>query len=90
MIEKYNKVVIELENQAKETGEVSMSLNKKNKGDDKSKKQFEEVLSKFNEINNLYRDVAQGTGFYGKINEIMAKILADLQGFIAARRLEAQ
>lgn len=67
-----------------------MSLNKKNKGDDKSKKQFEEVLSKFNEINNLYRDVAQGTGFYGKINEIMAKILADLQGFIAARRLEAQ
>jgi len=38
----------------------------------------------------LFRDVAQGTSFYGKINEIIAKILADLEGFIAARRLEAQ
>lgn len=55
-----------------------MSLNKKNKGDEKSKKQFEEVLSKFNDVNNLFRDVAQGTSFYAKINEILAKIIADL------------
>jgi hypothetical protein len=65
-------------------------LNKRNKGDERSKKDFEEVLSRFNEINNLFRDVAQGTGFYTKINEIMVKILTDLEGFIAARQMEAQ
>ena len=54
--------------EAKEVGEISTNLNKKNKGDQKSKKEFEEVLSKFNDINNLYKDVAQGTGFYTKIN----------------------
>jgi hypothetical protein len=89
MIEKYNKLVVELEAQAKEAAEVSNSLNRKNKGDEKSKKEFEDVLSKFNEVNNLFKDVAQGTSFYGKINEIIAKILSDLEGFIAARRLEA-
>jgi hypothetical protein len=62
-------------------------LNQKNKGDEKNKKEFEEVLTKFNEINNLYRDVAQGTGFYTKINDLIAKILMDLEGFLAARNL---
>jgi hypothetical protein len=62
-------------------------LNKRNKGDEKSKKEFEEVLSKFNDVNNLFRDVAQGTSFYTKINEIIAKILSDLEGFVAARML---
>ena len=38
MIEKYNKLVVELEAHAKEAAEVSSSLNKKNKGDEKSKK----------------------------------------------------
>jgi hypothetical protein len=48
------------------------------------------VSSKFNEINNLFRDVAQGTGFYSKLNEILARVYSDLEGFIAARTMEAQ
>jgi hypothetical protein len=48
MIEKYNQLVVSLEGEARQVGEVSMNLNKKNKGDEKSKKEFEDVLSKFN------------------------------------------
>lgn len=48
MIEKYNQLVVNLEAEARQVGEVSMNLNKKNKGDEKSKKEFEDVLSKFN------------------------------------------
>lgn len=35
-------------------------------------------MSKFNDVNNLFREVAQGTGFYTKLNQILAKIYEDL------------
>lgn len=47
-------------------------------------------MGKFNDVNNLFRDIAQGTGFYTKLNDILAKIDNDVDGLNAARRLEAQ
>jgi len=87
MIEKFNQRAKDLEKEAGSVGDIANNLNKKNKGDDKSKREFEEVSSKFNEINNLFRDVAQGTGFYTKLNEILARVYSDEEGFIAARTM---
>jgi hypothetical protein len=71
-------------------GEISAGLNTRNKGDDKSKKEFEEVMSKFNEINNLYRELGQGTGFYTKLSDVLARINDTVEGYLSARKLEAQ
>lgn len=50
-------------------GKVSSELNQKNKGgDEKSKKEYEEVINKFNDVNNLFRDLGQGTAFYTKLS----------------------
>ena len=60
--------------EAKAVGEISNELNKKNTGSDKSKKEFEDAISKFNDINNLFRDLGQGTAFYTKLSEVLARI----------------
>jgi hypothetical protein len=62
-------------------------LNKRNKGDDKSKKDFEEIMSKFNDINNLYRELGQGTAFYTKLSEVLVRISDTVSGYISARKL---
>ena len=62
-------------------------MNKKNKGDDSAKKEFEKVMGRFNEVSNLFRDIAQGTGFYTKLNDILAKIDNDVEGLITARKI---
>lgn len=67
-----------------------MDLNKRNKGDEKSKKDFEEVMSKFNDINSLFRELTQGTAFYTKLSEVLARINDTVGGYISARKMEAQ
>jgi hypothetical protein len=47
-------------------------------------------MSKFNDINGLFRELSQGTIFYTKLNDILSKVWLDLEGFIEARKLEAQ
>lgn len=47
-------------------------------------------MGKFNDVSNLFRDIAQGTGFYTKLNDILAKIDTDVDGLIMARKVEAQ
>lgn len=31
-------------------------------------------MGKFNDVNNLFRELAQGTSFYTKLNDILAKM----------------
>lgn len=71
-------------------GEISADLNKKNKGDDRSKQEFEDVMAKFNDINNLFRELGQGTSFYTKLSEVLVRIGDTIDGYTQARRLEAQ
>lgn len=47
-------------------------------------------MGKFNEVNNLFRQIAQGTSFYTKLNDILSRMDSDIDGFIEARRMEAQ
>lgn len=47
-------------------------------------------MSKFNDINNLFRELGQGTGFYTKLSEVLARISDTVEGYISARKLEAQ
>ena len=46
-------------------------------------------MSKFNDINNLFRDLGQGTAFDTKLAEVLARIGETIDGFVSARRLEA-
>ena len=87
MIEAFNDKAKTLESDAQSVGEIALNLNKKNKGDETVKKEFEIVMSKFTDISNMYRELAQGTAFYTKLNDILAKIWSDLEGFIEARKL---
>ena len=87
MISSFNNKAKTLEQEAQKVGDVSLSLNKKNKGDETTKKEFEIVMSKFNDINGLFRELSQGTVFYTKLNDILAKVWSDLEGFIEARKL---
>jgi hypothetical protein len=79
-----------IEENAKKVGDISSNLNKKNKGDESSKKEFEVVMGNFNDVCNLFRELVQGTSFYTKLNDILSKLDSDIEGFIAARRMEAQ
>lgn len=47
-------------------------------------------MGKFNEVSNLFRDIAQGTGFYTKLNDILARMDNDIDGLVAARQMEAR
>ncbi len=44
-------------------------------------------MSKFNDINNLYRELGQGTGFYTKLNDVLARINDTVDGYLSARKL---
>lgn len=90
LIEGFNTKVKEIESEAKRVGEVSLELNNRNKGDDRSKKEFEEVMAKFNDISNLYRELGQGTAFYTKLSEVLVNLSDNVEGFVSARRLEGQ
>ena len=46
-------------------------------------------MGKFNDVSNLFRDIIQGTSFYTKLNDILVKIDNDVEGLVAARRMEA-
>jgi hypothetical protein len=65
-------------------------LNNKNKGDQKNKKEFEDIMSKFNDINGLFRDLGQGTSFYTKLSDVLVRIGDTVSGYASARKLEAQ
>ena len=90
MIEGFNQKSQTINHEAKVVGEISDDLNKRNKGDDKSKKNFEEVMAKFNEINNLFRELGQGTAFYTKLSEVLLRIGDTVDGYVQARRMEAE
>lgn len=47
-------------------------------------------MGNFNDVSNLFRELVQGTSFYTKLNDILSKLDSDIEGFIAARRMEAQ
>lgn len=47
-------------------------------------------MGKFNDVNNLFRDLAQGTSFYTKLGDILVRIGAMVEGYVAARNLEGQ
>lgn len=87
LIEGFNEKTRQIESEAKKVGEVSADLNNRNKGDDRSKKDFEEVMSKFNDINNLFRDLSQGTAFYTKLSDVLVRIDNTTSGYTSARKL---
>lgn len=87
LIEGFNERARDVETDAKHVGDISITLNKKNKGDDSAKKEFENIMNKFNEVNNLFREISQGTSFYTKLNDILSRIDADVDGFIEARKI---
>lgn len=87
LIEGFNEKTRQIEAEAKKVGEVSADLNNRNKGDDRSKKDFEEVMSKFNDINNLFRDLSQGTAFYTKLSDVLVRIDNTTSGYASARKL---
>jgi hypothetical protein len=47
-------------------------------------------MSKFNDINNLFRELTQGTAFYTKLSEVLARINDTVSGYTSARKIEAQ
>lgn len=55
-----------------------------------TKKEFEVFMGKFNDVNNLFRELTQGTSFYTKLNDILARMDNEFEGFVNARRIEAQ
>lgn len=55
MIAGFNEQAKNVETDAKKVGDISIGLNKKNQGDDSAKKEFEAIMGKFNDVNNLYR-----------------------------------
>mgnify|MGYP000910382215 FL=1 len=90
LIEGYNERSQGILAEVKAVGEISADLNKRNKGEDKSRKDFEVVMAKFNDINNLFRELGQGTAFYTKLSEVMVRIGDTIEGYVGARRMEAQ
>jgi hypothetical protein len=48
LVEAFNEKSKAIEAEVRKVGEISLDLNKRNKGDDKNKKEFEEVINKFN------------------------------------------
>jgi hypothetical protein len=44
-------------------------------------------MSKFNDINGLFRDLGQGTGFYTKLGDVLARIADTVTGYVSARKL---
>lgn len=47
-------------------------------------------MGNFNDVNNLFRELVQGTSFYTKLNDILAKLDNDIEGLVTARKFEAQ
>jgi len=47
-------------------------------------------MGNFNDVNNLFRELVQGTSFYTKLNDILAKLDTDIEGLVTARKFEAQ
>lgn len=48
------------------------------------------MMGNFNDVNNLFRELVQGTSFYTKLNDILAKLDTDIEGLVTARKFEAQ
>ena len=44
-------------------------------------------MAKFNEINNLFRELGQGTAFYTKLSEVLVRIGDTIDGYCQARKL---
>jgi hypothetical protein len=44
-------------------------------------------MSKFSDINNLFRDLGQGTAFYTKLSEVMVRIGETIEGYVQARKI---
>jgi len=44
-------------------------------------------MSKFNDVNNLFRDLGQGTAFYTKLSDVLVRIGDTVTGYISARKL---
>lgn len=47
-------------------------------------------MAKFNDISGLYRELGQGTAFYAKLSEVLVRLSDTVEGYVSARRLEAQ
>ena len=47
-------------------------------------------MAKFNDINNLFRELGQGTAFYTKLSEVLLRIGETVDGYVQARRMEAE
>jgi hypothetical protein len=86
-MEDFNKAAKEVDDKVREIGDVALNLNKKNSSDDSSKKEFEVIMGNFNDVNNLFRDLSQGTAFYTKLNDIISRLDNDIEGLVTARRL---
>lgn len=48
------------------------------------------MMANFNEVSNLFRELNQGTSFYTKLNDLLSKIDSEIEGFVSARKIEAQ
>jgi hypothetical protein len=44
-------------------------------------------MGHFNDVNNLFRDLSQGTGFYTKLSDIINKLDNDIEGLVTARKI---
>jgi hypothetical protein len=69
---------------------ISLSLNSKNKEQDKGKREFEVIINCYNEIAQIYVDCVQAIGFYEKLNEHIEKITADVEDYVYARKQASQ
>ena len=47
-------------------------------------------MAKFNDINGLFRELGQGTAFYTKLSQVLARIGDTIDGFVQARKMEAE
>lgn len=43
-------------------------------------------MGNYNDVNNLFRELIQGTSFYTKLNDILAKLDSDVEGLVTARK----
>ena len=68
---------------------ISLSLNGKNKEQD-SKRDFEKLISSYNEISQLFGETQQASAFYTKLNDFISKLTCGIEDFSYARKVSGE
>ena len=68
---------------------ISLSLNGKNKEQD-SKRDFEKLISCYNEVSQLFSETQQAGAFYTKLNDVISKMTCGIEDFVYARKVAAE